>query len=645
MLLDEEMVTKGVATAVAFGSVLFSLYFSENRKIIDSEGQVINFRFRKTSSGGELVANVLSSQGVKFLFTLTGGHIAPILVESDKIGIKVIDVRHESTTVFAADGVFRLTGIPGVAVVTAGPGLTNTITAVKNAQMAQSGVVLLGGATSDLLKGKGSLQDIDQFALLKPHVKWCSHVSSNSDIVPMLERAFYEARNGTPGPVFIEFPIDVLYQESVVKGWYLKNQDQMKSLGSRIINMYMSYHLKKIFSAIDDDIPIHGKARLYQKVSSDQVSKLLNYLVSSSSKKNSIKKPVLIVGSQVTLINDDYSMESLQRCIQQLGIPVFTSSMSRGLLGTSHSNLFRHCRAHALKNADLVILAGVACDFRLGYGKSINSRAKLFSINRNEIDLYKNRSPDQPFNLDPGSFLVKLSEEFLEVPSTERNKAELRWRDWINELTNLDVARNVDIANKINIPPTKVGFLNPLKALQMFDEQLPHKTIMVADGGDFVGSASYIVRPRAPLSWLDPGVFGTLGVGAGFSIAAKLCRPDHQVWTIYGDGAFGYSIPELDTMVRHKIAIGAIIGNDSGWIQILREQQEQLHSDVGCNLAYTDYHQVAIAFGGKGFKSTNESELKLALEESNKILDQNQQPVVINCIIERNDFRKGSISA
>ncbi|KAN0031419.1 hypothetical protein ACTFIV_005283 [Dictyostelium citrinum] len=644
MLLSQESITKGAVVAASVGSVLFSLYFLENRKAIDSDGQIYNFNFQRSSCGGELVANVLSKQGVKFLFTLTGGHIAPILVESDKIGIRVIDVRHESTTVFAADGVFRLTGIPGVAVVTAGPGLTNTITAVKNAQMAQSGVVLLGGATSDLLKGKGSLQDIDQFELLRPHVKWCSHVSSNSDIVPTLEKAFYEARNGTPGPVFVEFPIDVLYQEAVVKGWYLKNQDQMKSLTSRVINMYMSYHLKKIFSAIDHNIIIHGRVKQHQtKVTSDHVSTLLEEL--KSKKLNHCKKPVLIVGSQVTLINDEYSIESLQRSVQSLGIPVFTSSMSRGLLGTSHSNLFRHCRSHALKNADLVILAGVTCDFRLGYGKSINSRAKVFSINRDPIDLYKNKSPDYPYNLDPGSFLVRLSDSLEELPSPERTRIELKFRDWINELTTLDVARNVDITTKINIPPSKEGFLNPLKALEMFDQQLPHKTIMVADGGDFVGSASYIVRPRAPLAWLDPGVFGTLGVGAGFAIAAKLCRPDHQVWTIYGDGAFGYSIPELDTMVRHKIAIGAIIGNDSGWIQILREQQEQLHSDVGCNLAYTDYHQVAIAFGGKGFKSTNESELKLALEESSKILDQNQQPVVINCIIERNDFRKGSISA
>ncbi|KAM9952622.1 hypothetical protein ACTFIR_007676 [Dictyostelium discoideum] len=644
MLLDQENITKGAVIAASVGSVLFSLYFLENRNIIDCDGQIINFKFQKSSSGGELVANVLSKQGVKFLFTLTGGHIAPILVESDKIGIRVIDVRHESTTVFAADGVFRLTGIPGVAVVTAGPGLTNTITAVKNAQMAQSGVVLIGGATSDLLKGKGSLQDIDQFALLRPHVKWCSHVSTNSDIVPMLERAFYEARNGTPGPVFLEFPIDVLYQESVVRGWYLKNQDQAKSLVSRVTNMYMSYHLKKIFSAIDSNIVIHGRVRQHQtRVTANHVSELIALLVSNKDKV--FKKPMLIVGSQVTLINDAYSIESLQRSVQSLGIPVFTSSMSRGLLGTSHSNLFRHCRSHALKNADLVILAGVTCDFRLNYGRSINKRAKVFSINRDSIDLYKNKSPNYPYSLDPGSFLVQLSESISELPSSERSIIELKFRDWINELTNLDVARNVEIANKINIPPSKEGFLNPLKALQMFDEQLPHKTIMVADGGDFVGSASYIVRPRAPLSWLDPGVFGTLGVGAGFSIAAKLCRPDHQVWTIYGDGAFGYSIPELDTMVRHKISVGAIIGNDSGWIQILREQQEQLNSDVGCNLAYTDYHQIAIAFGGKGFKSTNEPELKFALEESNKILNQNQQPVVINCIIERNDFRKGSISA
>src|SRR3989304_3050897 len=168
-------------------------------------------------NGGNLIAKVLSAQNVKFVFTLCGGHISPILVGCKDAGIRVIDVRHEANAVFAADAVSRLTGVPGVAVVTAGPGVTNTVTAVKNASMAQSPLVLMGGAAATVLKGRGSLQDIDQMALMKPHVKWATTIKKVRHIVPALEKAFEIAKKGVPGPVFIELPVDLLYDESVVR--------------------------------------------------------------------------------------------------------------------------------------------------------------------------------------------------------------------------------------------------------------------------------------------------------------------------------------------------------------------------------------------------------------------------------------------
>src|SRR5918996_202590 len=171
-------------------------------------------------NGGERIAEVLDKRGVRFLFTLCGGHISPILVGAKKIGIRVVDVRHEVDAVFAADAVFRLTGVPGVAAVTAGPGVTNTITAVKNAQLAQSAVVILGGATATLLKGRGALQDIDQMSLFAPHVKWSAAAAAARELVPLLEEAFDEARSGVPGPVFLECPVDLLYDAELVRSWY-----------------------------------------------------------------------------------------------------------------------------------------------------------------------------------------------------------------------------------------------------------------------------------------------------------------------------------------------------------------------------------------------------------------------------------------
>ena len=176
-------------------------------------------------SGGELCARVLAEHGVKFLFTLCGGHISPILVESKRLGLRVIDVRHEANAVFAADAVARLSGVPGVAAVTAGPGVTNTVTAVKNAQLAQSPLVLLGGATATVLKNRGSLQDIDQMALMQPHVKWARAVRRVREIVPVLRHAFVVAQQGVPGPVFVELPLDLLYEESLVRQMYGANSN------------------------------------------------------------------------------------------------------------------------------------------------------------------------------------------------------------------------------------------------------------------------------------------------------------------------------------------------------------------------------------------------------------------------------------
>ncbi len=191
-------------------------------------------------NGGELVARVLSARGVGFLFTLCGGHISPVLVESKRLGVRVIDVRHEVNAVFAADAVARLTGVPGVAAATAGPGVTNTMTAVKNAQLAQSPVVLLGGATATVLKGRGSLQDIDQMSLMRPHVKWARSVKRAKDIVPVLEHAFDTAQDGVPGPVFVELPMDLLYDDALVREWYgLGAGDGARSLAQRAQQTYL----------------------------------------------------------------------------------------------------------------------------------------------------------------------------------------------------------------------------------------------------------------------------------------------------------------------------------------------------------------------------------------------------------------------
>src|SRR2546425_3189979 len=299
-------------------------------------------------NGGEIIARVLQKQGVKFLFTLCGGHISPIFVAAQNLGIRVIDTRHEANAVFAADAVSRLTGVPGVATVTAGPGLTNTITAVRNARLAQSPLVLLGGAAATVLKGRGALQDIDQMALMKPNVKWATTVTRVSELAPTLGQAFAVAQEGVPGPVFVECPIDTLYDEELVRSWYGAKSKETKNFRERIVRWYINKHANRLFGGKDS-------------VSFDNPSQNISYpthsasqLATAISKLKSASKPVLLAGSGA-MMNPQKAKE-LAAAITRLGIPIFLSGMGRGLLGKENDLQMRHHRKEAIKESDLIIL-------------------------------------------------------------------------------------------------------------------------------------------------------------------------------------------------------------------------------------------------------------------------------------------------
>jgi len=575
-------------------------------------------------NGGDLVARALEAHGVRFLFTLCGGHISPILVGAKNRRIRVVDVRHEATAVFAADAVARLTGVPGVAAVTAGPGCTNTITAVKNAQLAQSPVILLGGATGTILKGRGALQDIDQMSLFEPHVKWAVSVQRVKDLEGTLFRAFHHAQEGVPGPVFVECPVDLLYDEDLVRDMYgaKATQGRSKGLGDRALRWYLQRHVRRLFAgtAAPGRLPVEPPSRL--EPSRSQLRKARRYL-------GLAKKPVLMVGSQALL--DPGSVTKLATAVEKLGIPVFLTGMARGLLGKGHRLQVRHQRRQALRQADLVILAGVPCDFRLDYGRQISGRAKLVAVNRDETEVDKNRRPDLGIVADPGVFLKSLAEtcdtEF------ERNP-------WLDELRERDEERNSEIVERSG---ETTDFVNPLSLVRQIEDSVAEDSVLVVDGGDFVATASYVVSPRGPLSWLDPGVFGTLGVGAGFALGAKLCRPDAEVWILYGDGSVAFSLAEFDTFVRHDLPVIAVVGNDASWGQIARDQVELLEDDVGTVLRRTDYDIVAAGYGGKGLRLHQASETSEVLAAA-KTEAASGRPVLINALLGKSDFRKGSIS-
>jgi acetolactate synthase-1/2/3 large subunit len=572
--------------------------------------------------GGDHIAEVLKAQGVQFLFTLCGGHISPILVGCKQRGIRVIDVRHEATAVFAADAVARLTGVPGVAAVTAGPGATNTMTAVKNAQLAQSPVIILGGATATALKGRGALQDIDQMALFKPHVKWAKSVRKIRDLVPALEHAFKIAKSDVPGPVFVECPVDLLYDEAVVRDWYGVKSSGDRTLAERALKWYLNDHVNRLFAGAAT-IKISPQPNVAPpSPSSADIRK-------AAEKLQRAERPVLLVGSQALLEASETAQ--IAAAVERLGMPVYLSGMARGLLGKQHPLLMRHKRREALKEADFVILAGVPCDFRLDYGRHIRRNSYLLSANRSRTDLKKNRRPNLGIIGDAGLFLRQLAEA---LPQDER------WMSWREQLRQRDAAREQEISQQA-AEPTEL--LNPLHLCREIEKAMPANSMIVADGGDFVATASYIVNPPGPLTWLDPGVFGTLGVGAGFALGAKLCRPEAEVWVLFGDGSVGYSLSEFDTFVRHQIPVLAIVGNDARWTQIAREQVEMLKDDVGTVLRHTDYHVVAEGFGGKGFLLKESQHIGEILQQARKAASQGQ-PVLVNAHLGKTAFRKGSIS-
>jgi len=573
--------------------------------------------------GGDRIAEVLKGRGVPFLFTLCGGHISPILVSCKRSGIRIVDVRHEATAVFAADAVARLTGRPGVAAVTAGPGATNTITAVKNAQLAQSPVVLLVGATATALKGRGALQDIDQLALLAPHVKSVTAVKRVRNLGAAVDRAFEIARGGIPGPVAVECPVDLLYPESVVRDWYGSKSKSGGRLGDRLLRRYLDFHLNRLFATSAEAQPPPASERRRDAPDDDAVRRAAERL-------RRAERPLLVVGSQALL--EASEVTGLAEAAGRLGLPVYLSGMARGLLGHDHPLQMRHKRRDALKEADLVVLAGVPCDFRLDYGRQIRRGTALVSANLSRDDLRKNRRPDVGLRCDPGRFLLRLAERVCPTPP-DRN-------DWLERLRERDDRREQEILEQAG---QSTEALNPVRLCLDVEEALDADSVVVADGGDFVATASYTVRPRSPLSWLDPGAFGTLGVGAGFALGAKLCRPEAEVWILYGDGSAGYSLAEFDTFVRHDLPLIAVVGNDACWTQIAREQVVILEDDVGCALRRTDYHVAAEGFGGRGLLLADPARTAEILDEAKRIA-RSGSPVLVNAHIGKTEFRKGSIS-
>jgi acetolactate synthase-1/2/3 large subunit len=468
-----------------------------------------------------------------------------------------------------------------------------------------------------------------------PHVKAFFTCNTTSEIVPALQEAFKIAREGVPGPVCIEYPLDVIYTEALVREFFEKPLANPKGLAATLMSKYVTFKMSQVFKGLRTariGLPIPHHVPQHTEAQAKMVFNLLK----------GAKKPLLLVGAQSlsTCFGDGTTVAA---AVAALGVPVYLASGARGLLGTSSPLQFRHNRRDALKEADVVVLFGVVTDFRLEYGQHVPRRVKLVSVNLSQEDLNRGlRLPDVKILADPGRFLADLGQMAMKKPVSPPP-------EWFDALNAREAKREAAIqkdADNETLPESGVKGApgcNPVRLLKLVEKTMASDAIIVADGGDFVGTAAYTLRPRGPLKWLDPGPFGTLGVAGGFALAAAALNPGKEVWIIWGDGSSGYSIAEYDTFVRHGMKVISIIGNDACWTQICRDQKVFLEDDVGCMLAHTDYHTVAQGWGAAGIKISNDAETKEKLDEAVKTLNSGK-PVVINAILRQSEFRKGSIS-
>jgi acetolactate synthase-1/2/3 large subunit len=572
--------------------------------------------------GGDRIAEVLQAQGVPCIYTLCGGHISPILSAARSRGIRIVDVRDEATAVFAADAAARLSGRPGVAAVTAGPGITNTITALKNAQLAQSPLVLLGGAAPTALQGRGALQDIDQGPLVAPHVKRFYKLRRVRELGPAVAEAFALAQAGVPGPVFVECPVDLLYDEASIRQWYAEAGGKGTALADRALRWYLNRHVRRMFEGgAETAAPAVAPVAVPQP-SQGSVRAALAAL-------HQAQRPLAVVGSQAVV--QAAQADALAEAVARLGIPVYLSGMARGLLGPAHPLQLRHQRRNALREADCVLLAGVPCDFRLDYGRHVRRSATLIAANRSAKEARLNRRPDVAAIGDAGAFVQALAQQ---APDPSRLSG------WLATLRARDEAREAEIDAQAALAGE---FVNPLALLRALEREAAADAVFVADGGDFVATASYVLHARGPLAWLDPGAFGTLGVGAGFALGAATTKPGRELWIVFGDGACGFGLAEFDTFVRHGIPVIALVGNDAGWTQIAREQVKMLKDDVATVLARTAYHEVAAGFGAAGLLIRRPDEVTPVLRQARELARQGR-PVLVNVWLDKTEFREGSLS-
>ena len=516
--------------------------------------------------GGELVARSLAAQGVNTIYTLCGGHVAPIYDGCLNHNIAVIDFRHEQAAAHAADAHARLTrsgGAPnvGVALVTAGPGVTDAVTGMANAYQARSPLLLLGGAAPLKTKGMGALQEMPQVEMFRTFTKTSFTIERTEDIPERLAEAYTAALSGRPGPVFVELPFDVL------------------------------------FNAVD------APERMPDRVTVAPVPPPVSAVQAMFDLLRAAERPLIIAGTQVYW---DDAGDALRDLTDAAAIPVFTNGAGRGTLSMAHPHCFKAARSKALRAADVVLLIGTPLDFRLKYGREDwNPASKLIQIENDAAELNHNRQADVAMVADARLVLEALAEGLQGI----------RFDAWLAQVAEWERARLDKQAGWQRLDDVPVNHFRFAAEVERFVDE---DTIIIGDGGDIVSACAKVLTVTRPGQWLDPGPLGCLGVGAPFAIAAQHLYPDRRVLILSGDGSFGLNGFEFDTAVRFGLPIVAIVGNDAGWGQIRGPQVQMVGADraIATSLDPTRYDKVVEALGGYGELVEQPGDIVPALERA-----------------------------
>lgn len=533
-------------------------------------------------TGGRLAAKTLRQEGVEAVFTLCGGHVMDIYAGCIEEGIRIVDVRHEQTAAHAADAWSRLTGVPGVAVVTAGPGVTDAVTGVANAFRAQVPMLLIGGQAPVRNALKGGLQELNLVDLMKPITKFSATVFHTERIPEYIGMALREAHNGRPGPAFLEIPEDVLAGAADERNAPIPAHSRSKGR-------------------------MAGDARLI-----DRAADLL---------KNA-ERPVVIAGSQVWHCR---AAEQLLEFVERLKVPTYLNGAARGCLPVDSPYALNRTRKYALSAADVVLVIGTPFDFRLGYGSRISPDAAIIQVDLDYSELCHNREVEVAINGDAGAVLEALA---AGVPRAAEDK---RWLQTLRSREEELSLQDIPLLDSDEVP------IHPLRLAREINDFLTEDSIFIADGGDVVTTAASVIRTRKPGHWLDPGPLGTLGVGTPFAIAAKTAAPQSDVVVLLGDGAFGLTGFDYDTLIRFDMPMVGIVANNAAWNQVRYVQLQKYGpgpGDAANRLSFLRYDRIVEAMGGHGEHVTEPSRIRPALDRARA----SGKPACVNVEVNRDAF-------